>query len=150
MNCMLMRELPLKNIIRMWDTYMSESDGFSEFHLYVCAAFLVKWSVQLKGMEFQVQNGRDVCDRFKGWYLCRDIGYYDAFAVTSDIQLDWQGNWDASFRGVHVEKSLSWLSKSSSEIVSFVVTRKEVQNKKEAVAIFLVWHTLFELVVRVA
>ncbi|KAA8892804.1 rab-GTPase-TBC domain-containing protein [Sphaerosporella brunnea] len=54
MNCMLMRELSLKNTIRMWDTYMAEGQsGFSEFHLYVCAAFLVKWSDQLQKMDFQ-------------------------------------------------------------------------------------------------
>lgn len=54
MNCMLMRELSVKNTIRMWDTYMAEGPaGFSEFHLYVCAAFLVKWSDQLQKMDFQ-------------------------------------------------------------------------------------------------
>ncbi|KAI8337179.1 rab-GTPase-TBC domain-containing protein [Chlamydoabsidia padenii] len=55
MNCLLMRELPLKNTIRMWDTYLAEgsSEGFSEFHVYVCAAFLVKWSTQLQTMDFQ-------------------------------------------------------------------------------------------------
>lgn len=54
MNCLLMREVSLKNTIRMWDSYQAEgSDGFSEFHLYVCAAFLVKWSSQLQTMEFQ-------------------------------------------------------------------------------------------------
>ncbi|KAF8422675.1 rab-GTPase-TBC domain-containing protein [Tirmania nivea] len=54
MNCMLMREVSVKNTIRMWDTYMAEGQaGFSEFHLYVCAAFLVKWSEQLVKMDFQ-------------------------------------------------------------------------------------------------
>jgi len=54
MNCMLMRELSLKNTIRMWDTYQAEgTDGFSDFHLYVCAAFLVKWSETLRKKEFQ-------------------------------------------------------------------------------------------------
>jgi len=53
MNCLLMRELKLEHTIRMWDTYQSEPEGFSEFHLYVCAAFLVKWSKQLLKMEFQ-------------------------------------------------------------------------------------------------
>ena len=73
MNCLLMRELSVKNIIRMWDTYLvshacrsphhstamltnskqSEDGGFSDFHLYVCAAFLVKWSDQLTKMDFQ-------------------------------------------------------------------------------------------------
>ncbi|EDN07110.1 hypothetical protein HCAG_03641 [Histoplasma mississippiense (nom. inval.)] len=39
MNCLLMRE--------------AEEQGFSRFHLYVCAAFLVKWSDQLLKMDFQ-------------------------------------------------------------------------------------------------
>ncbi|KAM5431729.1 GTPase-activating protein [Microsporum ferrugineum] len=70
MNCLLMREISIKNTIRMWDTYMveyprvqsrviiltlfkAEEQGFSQFHLYVCAAFLVKWSEQLLKMDFQ-------------------------------------------------------------------------------------------------
>ncbi|OJJ43307.1 hypothetical protein ASPZODRAFT_154755 [Penicilliopsis zonata CBS 506.65] len=53
MNCLLMREMSIKNTIRMWDTYMAEEQGFSRFHLYVCAAFLVKWSEQLVKMDFQ-------------------------------------------------------------------------------------------------
>lgn len=53
MNCLLMREISVKNTIRMWDTYMAEENGFSEFHLYVCAAFLVKWSAKLTKMDFQ-------------------------------------------------------------------------------------------------
>ncbi|KAI9048560.1 hypothetical protein LZ554_007393 [Drepanopeziza brunnea f. sp. 'monogermtubi'] len=53
MNCLLMREISVKNTIRMWDTYMAEEQGFSEFHLYVCVAFLVKWSEKLRKMDFQ-------------------------------------------------------------------------------------------------
>ncbi|KAI9206040.1 rab-GTPase-TBC domain-containing protein [Polychytrium aggregatum] len=53
MNCLLMREISLKNTIRMWDSYQAEgADGFSEFHIYVCAAFLIKWKDQLKKMDF--------------------------------------------------------------------------------------------------
>ncbi|VDD78141.1 unnamed protein product [Mesocestoides corti] len=43
MNNLLIRELPLRCIIRLWDTYMSEPDGFSQFHVYVCAAFLLRF-----------------------------------------------------------------------------------------------------------
>lgn len=53
MNCLLMRELKLEHTIRMWDTYQSEPDGFSEFHLYVCASFLNIWSDKLLEMDFQ-------------------------------------------------------------------------------------------------
>jgi len=53
MNCLLMRELPLKVIIRMWDTYLSEDDSFSCIHVYICAAFLLKWSTQIQKQDFQ-------------------------------------------------------------------------------------------------
>lgn len=54
MNCLLMREISVQNTIRMWDTYLSEgTEAFSQFHLYVCSAFLVKWSQQLREMDFQ-------------------------------------------------------------------------------------------------
>jgi len=48
MNNLLLRELPLKATIRLWDTYLAETDGFSKFHLYVCAAFLSRWKHELE------------------------------------------------------------------------------------------------------
>ncbi|KAF8844309.1 RabGAP/TBC [Paxillus ammoniavirescens] len=54
MNCLLMREISVQNTTRMWDTYLAEgADAFSQFHLYVCSAFLVKWSTKLREMDFQ-------------------------------------------------------------------------------------------------
>jgi len=47
MNNLLLRELPLTATIRLWDTYLSETEGFSKFHLYVCAAFLIRWKQDL-------------------------------------------------------------------------------------------------------
>ncbi|KAI8129653.1 hypothetical protein FF38_13106 [Lucilia cuprina] len=47
MNNLLTRELPLHCTIRLWDTYLAESDGFALFHLYVCAAFLLHWKEEL-------------------------------------------------------------------------------------------------------
>eukprot|EP00039_Didymoeca_costata_P031058 m.32921 g.32921 ORF g.32921 m.32921 type:complete len:442 (+) comp8467_c0_seq1:78-1403(+) len=44
MNCLLMRELPLKAIIRLWDTYLSEGDSFTTLHLYTSAALLLSMS----------------------------------------------------------------------------------------------------------
>ncbi|CAH1784398.1 unnamed protein product [Owenia fusiformis] len=48
MNNLLTRELPLRCTIRLWDTYLCEPDGFASFHLYVCAAFLSRFSADLK------------------------------------------------------------------------------------------------------
>lgn len=53
MNCLLMRELPLIHIVRLWDTYLAMEDGFSKFHVYVCAAFLNHWADELVTLEFQ-------------------------------------------------------------------------------------------------
>jgi len=48
MNNLLMREMPLRCVVRLWDTYLSEPDGFAMFHLYVCAAFLTRFSSELR------------------------------------------------------------------------------------------------------
>ncbi|MED6283228.1 hypothetical protein CHARACLAT_006666 [Characodon lateralis] len=54
MNNLLMRELPLRCTIRLWDTYQAEAEGFSHFHLYVCAAFLIEWRREILCMvDFQ-------------------------------------------------------------------------------------------------
>uniref|UniRef100_A0A8C5FGW1 Rab-GAP TBC domain-containing protein n=1 Tax=Gadus morhua TaxID=8049 RepID=A0A8C5FGW1_GADMO len=54
MNNLLMRELPLRCTIRVWDTYQAEAEGFSNFHLYVCAAFLIEWRKEILSMvDFQ-------------------------------------------------------------------------------------------------
>ncbi|XP_076022956.1 TBC1 domain family member 22B isoform X1 [Genypterus blacodes] len=54
MNNLLMRELPLRCTIRLWDTYQAEAEGFSHFHLYVCAAFLLEWRKEILSMiDFQ-------------------------------------------------------------------------------------------------
>lgn len=57
MNNLLTRELPLHCTIRLWDTYLAESDGFALFQLYVCASFLLYWREQLlQEKDFQVQK----------------------------------------------------------------------------------------------
>ena len=63
-----MRELSLDLILRVWDTYLSEhgsnddafaastsggSDGFAVLHVYTCAALMLKFSSELRQMEFQ-------------------------------------------------------------------------------------------------
>lgn len=53
MNCLLLREFNPKCVHRLWDTYISEGDGgFSDFHVYVCAAFLCQFSSHLQSMGF--------------------------------------------------------------------------------------------------
>ncbi|XP_065066670.1 TBC1 domain family member 22B-like isoform X2 [Rhopilema esculentum] len=54
MNNLLMRELSLRCLIRLWDTYWAEPDGFAIFHLYVCAALLTRFSKEISHMfDFQ-------------------------------------------------------------------------------------------------
>lgn len=54
MNCLLMREVSLESVTRLWDTYIAEpSHGFDVFHVYVCAAFLTQWSADLRQKSFQ-------------------------------------------------------------------------------------------------
>jgi hypothetical protein len=52
-NCLLMRELPLSLVIRLWDTYIAEGDRFPTLHTYVCASFLIAFSKELVESDFQ-------------------------------------------------------------------------------------------------
>jgi len=52
MNCLLMRELPIKVVFRTWDTYLAEGSNFAALHVYVCAVFLLTWKDSLIGREF--------------------------------------------------------------------------------------------------
>lgn len=57
MNNLLMREIPLACTVRLWDTYHAEPFGFSDFHLYVCAAFLLRFSKNITAeKDFQVSR----------------------------------------------------------------------------------------------
>ena len=47
-NCLLVRELPMRCAIRLWDTCLAEERGFRTFFPYVCAAFLCRFSDALK------------------------------------------------------------------------------------------------------
>lgn len=43
MNCLLMRELPLHLIIRLFDAYIAEGGKFPDLHVFVCLAFLLNF-----------------------------------------------------------------------------------------------------------
>ncbi len=51
-NCFLMREFALDKVIRMWDTYFSETEDFSVFHVYVCASLLLHLKSDIVSKEF--------------------------------------------------------------------------------------------------
>jgi len=54
MNNLLMREIPLRCTIRLWDAYLAESDGFVSLHLFVCSAFLLYWKqILIQQTDFQ-------------------------------------------------------------------------------------------------
>lgn len=72
MNCVLVRELPLPLVARMWDTYLAEGESFSVFHLYVCAAFLHRWSPELRLLDFQEMFGFLQRPPTNDW-TCKDI-----------------------------------------------------------------------------
>ena len=54
MNCVLLRELPLRCVLRLWDTYLAEErNGFENFHVYVCVVLLKMNEEALLEMGFQ-------------------------------------------------------------------------------------------------
>lgn len=53
MNCLLMRELNLECVLRLWDAYISEGERFPQFHVYVCVAFLKSVKASIMDQDFQ-------------------------------------------------------------------------------------------------
>jgi len=57
MNCLLLREIPVPLLIRVWDTYLAEErgteGGLLSFHLYLCGSLLMHWAPHLKKLDFQ-------------------------------------------------------------------------------------------------
>ena len=52
-NCLFTREFRHDCVLRLWDTCISEQDGFSVFIVYFAAAFLMKHSTEIKANAFQ-------------------------------------------------------------------------------------------------
>lgn len=88
MNNLLTREVPLRCSIRLWDTYLAESDNFAAFQLYVCAAFLLHWKQKLlrerdfQGLMLMLQNlpTSNWSDDDIGFLLAEAYRYQVAFA----------------------------------------------------------------------
>lgn len=58
MNCLLLRELPLALVLRLWDTCFAEPEGFDDFYVYICTAMLLRFAKPLKDMDTLVRLTR--------------------------------------------------------------------------------------------
>eukprot|EP01126_Amoeba_proteus_P052157 TRINITY_DN6275_c0_g2_i8.p1 TRINITY_DN6275_c0_g2~~TRINITY_DN6275_c0_g2_i8.p1 ORF type:complete len:115 (-),score=27.42 TRINITY_DN6275_c0_g2_i8:228-572(-) len=47
------REFSLHSLMRVWDTYISEGEGYATLHTYLCAALLVHFEKQIRSLESQ-------------------------------------------------------------------------------------------------
>jgi hypothetical protein len=52
LSCLLIREFPLNLSMRLFDTYISDDEGFSNFHTHICATLFLIWANKLKSMNF--------------------------------------------------------------------------------------------------
>ena len=62
--------------LRLFDTYISDDDGFSILHIYVCAAIILKWASALRKQnfsdKFSLKFGQG--DIIPGWKLIHPYG----------------------------------------------------------------------------
>jgi hypothetical protein len=57
-NCLLVRELPMNCLLRVWDSYLANAMKIPTMHVYICAAVLIEMSSKLVDMshaEFVLQ-----------------------------------------------------------------------------------------------
>lgn len=53
MNCLWVREFPFGVAAQMWDAFLAEQDGFSEFQVFFSAALIVRCREELLNTDFQ-------------------------------------------------------------------------------------------------
>ena len=51
-NCLLVRELPFRLVPRLFDTFVASLSEVQDWLVYVCTAFLVQWTEELREMDF--------------------------------------------------------------------------------------------------
>ena len=92
MNCLLIREFQLNQIIRIWDTYLSEGkDAFSNFHLYVCAAYLQRYKDKIIKNDFvgimtALQNSETMTGRDIESMLSQAFVWSSQFSTSGHLQ----------------------------------------------------------------
>lgn len=52
LNCMFIREFPLNLLFRLWDGFLSISDGFRILSMYVAVSLILKWKETLRKASF--------------------------------------------------------------------------------------------------
>ncbi|KAL4467879.1 hypothetical protein ABPG74_013214 [Tetrahymena malaccensis] len=50
--CLLIREFPIQQVFRIFDTYLADDKGFAVLHVYMCAALILKYSKKIQKMKF--------------------------------------------------------------------------------------------------
>lgn len=112
MNNLLTREIPLHCTIRLWDTYLAESDKFASFQLYVCAAFLLRWRRHLLLQpDFQVIHPLALCynlvDKDRSVVILQSSSMISGADVNATkpahAKLDGLGDRRAGGRGVQIK-----------------------------------------------
>ena len=86
-------------------------DAFSQFHLYVCSAFLVRWSEKLREMDFQVRSSSHRAKSHPVSHAASlfptSPGHHYVPAVVADARLDGRRNRDPPQRGVPAQFDLA-------------------------------------------
>lgn len=96
MNCLLMRELPQRAVVRAWDTYLAEENGFESFHVYVSAALLCHFSGTLREMDFQTMASfffLHFLSFFLLLYMCTSACPDTVYIVEKYVDLPRYGKW---------------------------------------------------------
>lgn len=82
------------------------ASAFSDFHLYVCIAFLVRWSEQLRSMEFQVRSASLSASKARTLNTAAPTGDHHLPAIAADGRLARKGYRAPAVRSLHVVLTL--------------------------------------------
>lgn len=104
MNCLLIREFPMKLVLQLWDNYVCDPQKISTMHVYVCAAMMaILLQPRLKGLshaDFVIR----IQDPFMRQVSC---GYFSSSESSSTISPLASGNISSFMSSAELEKAAS-------------------------------------------
>jgi hypothetical protein len=99
-------------------------DAFSQFHLYVCSAFLVKWSEKLRQMDFQVGKSLTLLAENTSTRFCFHPGYHHVPAILANTRLGRPSNRDAPQRSICSQFNMAQCTESFQREVTLILSSR--------------------------
>ena len=112
-------------------------DAFSQFHLYVCSAFLVRWSEKLRKMDFQVGFLRFI--HSSALLMKASTGHHYVLAISTNTRLGRSRDRDVAERSIRAQFNMA----ECTESLQWQINSNDTMTVSKCIILW--WNVLFNV-----